>query len=111
MQKSIHTLHNGVLLEMLRSGRHLSRLRQCDLASRLGRGQTTVSNVERGERRLDVIELRDWLAALEVDFVDFMTRLDERLRRLPARDPRQRLRRATISPSGHGPGRKRSPLT
>jgi transcriptional regulator with XRE-family HTH domain len=51
------------------------------LAKLLGRSQATVSNVERGERRLDVIELRDWLAALEFDFIAFVSDLDAELRR------------------------------
>jgi transcriptional regulator with XRE-family HTH domain len=93
MRKSLHTMHNKVLLDMLRQGRHAGRLRQLDLASRLGRAQTTVSNVERGERRLDVIELRDWLAALGVDFLEFMRQLDERLRGLPKPDPHLRRQR------------------
>lgn len=70
---------NGILLDLLRNRRESLRLRQTDLALRLGRDQATISKVERGERRLDVIELRAWLAALELDFLDFMVELDQRL--------------------------------
>lgn len=39
-----------------------------------------VSNVERGERLLDVVELWDWLDALEVDFITFLSAFDTELR-------------------------------
>lgn len=64
------------------------RLRQADLADRLGKGQGLVSKVERGERRLDVIELRDWLTALDTDFTGFMSNLDAQLRLHVTTDPR-----------------------
>lgn len=79
MQKSLYTRHNEILLGMLRTAREAERLRQADLAARLGRGQATVSKAETGERRLDVIELRAWLAAMDVDFVAFVQELDRRL--------------------------------
>jgi transcriptional regulator with XRE-family HTH domain len=47
MLKSIHTRHNHVFLDMLRSSREAQRLRQSDLAIRLGRDQATISKVER----------------------------------------------------------------
>ena len=58
MLKSLHTTQNEVFLLLLRRRRQAQRLRQADLAVRLGRGQSTVSKIERGVRRLDVIELR-----------------------------------------------------
>ncbi len=54
-------------------------MRQRDLGALLGHSQAKVSNVERGERRLDVIELRDWLDALDERFADFISKLDEEL--------------------------------
>jgi len=80
MMKSLYSPHNDVFLEMLRSRRKSLHLRQRDLARLVGRGQATVSKVEAGSRRLDVIELRIWLGVLQVDFVDFVDELDQRLR-------------------------------
>ena len=97
MLKSLHTKQNDAFLALLRDIRQDVRLRQADLADRLGRDQATVSKVERGERRLDVIELRVWLSALEIDFVTFMRKLDERLAPLPSLDARFR-RRSTATP-------------
>jgi transcriptional regulator with XRE-family HTH domain len=79
MLKSLYSRHNHVFLEMLRMRREARRLRQRDVARLLGRGQATVSKVEAGVRRLDVIELRAWLRVLDVDFLDFMGELEQRL--------------------------------
>lgn len=76
MLKTLHSRHNEVFLALLKDRRLAKRLRQSDLARVLGRGQGTVSKVERGERRLDVIELRLWLNALGDDFVMFARDLD-----------------------------------
>ena len=83
MPKSLHTRHNDIFLHLLRKTRVRVNLRQTDLADMLGGSQATISKIERGERRLDVIQLRDWLEALEVDFVAFMQELDEQLRPHP----------------------------
>lgn len=99
MLKSLHTRQNEIFLEMLRGRRQAQRLRQADLALLLGRGQATVSKVERGVRRLDIIELRAWLTALDVDFSVFMAELNGLLAEVPAPDPRFRVRRR---PSGGG---------
>ena len=79
MYKSIHTPQNQVLLDLLRNYRQRRRLRQIDVGMRLGKDQGMISKVESGERRLDVIELRAWLEAIEVDFIAFMKELDSQL--------------------------------
>lgn len=88
MLKSLHRQHNQVFLELLRRRREIGKLRQADLALYLGSDQATVSKVETGGRRLDVIELRDWLLALDVDFLDFMHELDDQLCSQPTLDQR-----------------------
>jgi len=79
MAKTLHTRHNEIFLEKLQLARLRQRLRQTDLADRLGRDQALISKVERGERRLDVIELRDWLLALGIDFIEFLSELNAEL--------------------------------
>lgn len=79
MPKILHSLHNEIFLELLKRTRTRRRLRQLDLALLLGRHQGLVSKVERGERRLDVIELRDWLNALDTDFIEFLSELNAEL--------------------------------
>ncbi|MGN6140850.1 MAG: helix-turn-helix domain-containing protein [Ralstonia sp.] len=57
---------------------------QQDVAERFGRPQAFVSRVESGSRRLDVVELLDFLRALEADphtFID--TLLEQPMLALP----------------------------
>ena len=75
-----------VFLLLLRRTRQGKRLRQADLAMRIGQGQSMVSKIERGVRRLDIVELRAWLKALEVDFLSFMAELDQSLGSAPTSD-------------------------
>ena len=79
MHKSIYSRPNEVFISLLRDLRMEQRLRQSDLASRLGRSQAIVSRVESGERRLDIVELVAWLRALDTDLVTFAKQLDTRL--------------------------------
>jgi transcriptional regulator with XRE-family HTH domain len=53
---------------------------QANLAERLGRAQTFVSKVEKGERRIDVIELIQVLTVMRADPVEFLERLLKRRR-------------------------------
>ncbi len=76
---SLRTQKYEVLLELLRARREAVGMSQADLAEWLGQNQATVSRVETGETRLDVIELRDWLTGLGIAFVPFMKALDTRL--------------------------------
>ena len=76
------------LVRLLRESRLASRLTQIEVAARLDCSQSDVSKVERGVRSLDVLELRRWTEALEVDFESFVSELERRLssiEKLPAR--------------------------
>ncbi len=53
----------GCLIEARRN----AGVTQVEVASRLGKPQSYVSKVERGERRLDVVEFTEWARALRVD--------------------------------------------
>lgn len=77
MHKTIYTRQYGVLLELLRSTRQSTGLSQVDLADRLGMNQSDISKCEAGSRRLDIIELKLWSAALGVDFVGLVTQLEQ----------------------------------
>ena len=82
MPKSTHTPEYRVLRELLRELREREGVLQADLAERLGVPQSYVSKSENGERRLDVLEVREWCRGLGVAFVEFSKELDRRLRRL-----------------------------
>ncbi len=60
-------------MDFLKKTREDVGLTQIDLAKKLKITQSQVSKIERGERRLDFIELRRWLRALKVPIPDFVT--------------------------------------
>ena len=79
MDKSIFTREYKVFLRLLRQARTAAGLTQTELAERLGETQSWVSKCERGERRLDVVELRAFCAAFGVPLSHFVDRLEEEL--------------------------------
>jgi ribosome-binding protein aMBF1 (putative translation factor) len=58
VDKSITSRQYRTFLRQLRLARKLSGLSQVELATRIDEMQSFVSECERGERRLDVMELR-----------------------------------------------------
>ncbi|MBI1826413.1 MAG: helix-turn-helix transcriptional regulator [Planctomycetes bacterium] len=58
MDKSIHSKEYQVFLRHLRQARKKAGLTQIQLARRLSETQSFVSKCERGERRLDIVEVR-----------------------------------------------------
>lgn len=68
-----------VLAALLRDLRQEAGLLQEDVAERLGTSQTAISNLEIGERRLDVLELRRFCAVLGISMETFATRLEDAL--------------------------------
>lgn len=87
MEKSIHTRENDAFLDLLREIREGAELTQVDVAKRLDRGQSFVSKVERGEIRLDVIQLRAFCRAIETTLPAFVQQLEDRLTRSKRRRP------------------------
>ncbi|SDI90382.1 Helix-turn-helix domain-containing protein [Frankineae bacterium MT45] len=76
MDKSIHSEEQQRLCDLLRTVREESGLRQVDVAERLGVPQSFVSKYETGERRLDLIELRQVCTALDMSLTEFVQRFD-----------------------------------
>jgi ribosome-binding protein aMBF1 (putative translation factor) len=67
------------LQALLRKVRNHAGIRQADLADKLGQPQSFVSKYESGERRLDILELRDVCQALGMPLQEFIQRLEEEL--------------------------------
>jgi ribosome-binding protein aMBF1 (putative translation factor) len=65
----------------LRAAREEAGLSQAELAARLAVDRTVITKAEGGVRRLDLIELRAWLIALDVELLAFVGRLEDRLER------------------------------
>ena len=76
MKKSIYTTQQQALQSLLRQIRREGNLRQVDLAKRIHEPQSFVSKYESGERRLDVIELRDICEALGISLGAFVDRFE-----------------------------------
>ena len=60
-------------LKVLREARESAGVTQTELAARLGESQSFVSKCERGERRLDVIDLIRFCDALAIDPTVFLS--------------------------------------
>lgn len=67
MPSSIFTQRHQELIGFLTAVRNAAGVTQVELAERLGKPQSFVSKVERGERRLDVIEFCQVAEALGRD--------------------------------------------
>jgi len=76
---SVHRPEYHLMLALLRAARERAGLTQYDLADKLGRSQSFVGKCEMGERRLDMVQLRDFCLALDVPFLEFVQRFEDAL--------------------------------
>jgi transcriptional regulator with XRE-family HTH domain len=76
MEKSLYSEGYALFLRQLRAARKGMGVTQIELAKRLDETQSFISKCERGERRIDVVELREFCRALGVPFTEFSRRLD-----------------------------------
>lgn len=72
--KTIHDDRYKTLIRQLVAEREARNITQTVLAVTLARPQSYVAKVENLERRLDIVELSDWLRALDVECEEFMRR-------------------------------------
>lgn len=79
MEKTIHTKDQKTFLRLLKEAREKAGMTQEDLAARLGETQSFVSKCERGERRLDILEVRHFCMCIGVSFTLFCKQLDSTL--------------------------------
>lgn len=77
-----------MFLRCLREARGRAGLTQVELAGKLGQTQSFVSKCERGERRLDMVEVRSFCVALGVSFASFASGLDRAIEGSAAGDDR-----------------------
>ncbi len=61
MKKSIHTKEYAYFVEKLRKARLEAGLTQVQVAKKLKRPQSYISNVESGQQRVDVVELQKFV--------------------------------------------------
>lgn len=79
VKKSLNKKEHKTLLEQLYRLRMSSGLRQLDLAEQLGVPQSFVSKIESGERRIDLIELREICIALGSNLTEFINEFEKAL--------------------------------
>lgn len=77
LEKTIYAPEYAVVLRLFREAREAAGLTQVELAERLGQTQSFVSKIERGDRRLDIIQLRTILSHFEVSLTEFVSRLED----------------------------------
>ncbi len=68
-----------ILLLLIKEIRHKSGVTQVELAKKLGVPQSFVSKYESGERKLNVLELRQICKHLGISFDNFVRQLEEKL--------------------------------
>ena len=76
MSKFTGTSEQQRLQELLRQIRMDAGLKQTDLAERLGQSQSFVSKYESGERRLDLLELRQICEAIGISLTEFVRKFE-----------------------------------
>ncbi len=79
MEKSIYRDENLVLLRLIKQCRTESGMTQAEFAEALGRPQSFTSDIERGLRRLDLVQLRDICHVLGLNLVEFVRRYESEL--------------------------------
>lgn len=79
MKKSLFSEDYKCFLDLLREVRERVGLTQEQIAERLETTQSVVSKCERGERRLDIVELKAWCQALDIPLPVFIAEFEEAL--------------------------------
>jgi transcriptional regulator with XRE-family HTH domain len=77
LSKSIFTERYTRFRLLLAEARQAAGLTQEELAAKLGRNQSFVSNYERGQRRIDVVEFLEVAKALGIDPCEVIRQLSD----------------------------------
>lgn len=77
VKKTLNKKEHKILLEQLYRLRLGSGLRQSDLADKLQVPQSFISKIESGERRIDLIELREICIALGSNLKEFINEFEK----------------------------------
>lgn len=88
MEKSVYREENLVLLRLLKQCRVEAGLTQGEFAKALERPQSFASDIERGLRRLDLVQLRDICQVLGIGLVQFVQRFEDTLVEAGKSNPR-----------------------
>jgi transcriptional regulator with XRE-family HTH domain len=81
MEKTIHSHEYAVFLRVFRETRRRAGLSQVELADKVGQTQSFISKCERGERRIDVVELRAFCRAFGLSLKQFVASFERAVER------------------------------
>ncbi len=76
MEKALFSGEYQIFLNLLKELRIQASLTQEDIAIALDETQSFVSKCERGERRIDIIELRHFCQAMGISLAEFAAKLE-----------------------------------
>lgn len=76
---SVHKHEQQVLCSLLRELRLATGLRQDQVAEQMGTSQTTISEIELGQRGVDLLVCRRLVAVYGADWLAFVGELERRL--------------------------------
>lgn len=79
MKKSIYSKEYQLLIEQIYQLRISANLKQSELADKLNTPQSFISKIESGERRIDIIELRELCTALNSNLSEFVDKLEDKI--------------------------------
>lgn len=79
MTKAIYRREHVIFLQVLKRMRVESGMTQAQCSAALGRPQSFMSDVERGVRRLDTVQLRDLCQVLDSDLMSFTKSFEQAL--------------------------------
>jgi predicted transcriptional regulator len=82
-EKSNFSDEYAIFLAALRRFREDSGRNQTDVAKFMKRDQSVISKCERGERRIDVIELRSYCRAIGIELRTFIDALERDIEQAP----------------------------
>ena len=80
VSKSLFTRKHAQLRKLLTKARKDAKLTQTALAERINRRQAYISRIERGERRIDVVEFLELAHALGINPTKFIADFERSVR-------------------------------
>jgi transcriptional regulator with XRE-family HTH domain len=81
MEKTIYSREYAAVLRLLRAAREKAGITQIDLAKKLKLTQSFVSKIERGDRRLDIVQLRTICRVYGLSLLKFVEQFEAELGR------------------------------
>src|SRR3546814_7855824 len=98
MPKTLYSAEAAVLRRRLRAAREEVGITQAALSEALGRKQSFISDIERGVRRLDTVELWQLCNALGLDLTEFVAQFQDAIATAQPKRPRRARMSATRRP-------------